>query len=1408
MAKRRHNSFEDEQIERAKRPKLNPPRVAPPNAPVGPKAMNGTTRTTIEQQQLVASIMPQGHMGSYNSNFGLNSQSYSGNLAYANAFPTFQELQQSQQAAAAYQQQYTQDSPVAQVPGLQHGMQPQHQYAQQMPNRQQHPASPRQYVAQQFVPSPSSQQRNPRKRKMQQAQSMSQVFKKHKTNHTSASTPQKRGQYPTENTPPPQSTLTSTSVPTSSVELPNAIPGNSNIQYTASSLQTQDRQSTESTPPFLSTLTGVSIPPSCAKPSDVIPNGAMLPLFVEYAHILFQKSVGGFGKVFGQMAEKLQQEMIRKAEEEGIRGLAEHVAKYAVWQAISIAELNRSNSVVFQKASFIINKARKDPYEDDELASGEDQLQSEADELKSEEVFVTETSETQIGLPSEFDSSCCPAFTAMIEAVHNTRPPGKIQCCRCRGWGRHGKGNCPVLTGKEELNMNAMNKGISIKQDDILKDSKFDTFLQDQTSSTPTLSGIPYIRKDGRIRTNWATSHVPLVLQQEDFNFYAINSHYFNDAASMYQAVVPNHLRFESVQVSTGLDPSVRGPLMLMNIQRESRKLLVDRPEQLVDPLWEICLDTLNIFSSSWQTYTAAQRDDVHLLGKWKKRSELAMGAAIHKADVFLANLLFFKADAEKLLELMRFFEKQQDELMQIKVAPDPWCGTTEFGSFDNIRQILDARLKLHDGFEAYMGILGQRFADWFLSDYFMKSKTAQKALAKEFFPGLTRLFACRLDPYAHLGSYCPPRWTIAQGQKSDGSSYKYKTKMAWGDCGLVEPILPEYLDLFLENPKNFLDSFTTTDVHDFGYVHDQMLFCNSDFRTAVASLHCDKQTYQENKDRKQGKVAGAKQKLEDYPLSWDANAKPRFTPGGEPNERDKIIEKMAFDAKYAFWTLVASPTIAKDYESEDNVKARAGLPGLSVLDVHLCETARFREKIARKEAAMMKKSGENIEETANDRTMEEICRIGAVEFLTPDSYEHPLNDFNEDMPDFKDEAACNTWAANLGRKWNQHENFQRLVDAETKERLKKLNKQQGSGQPQDEPVGAISIASPVRASSTSPVTSYTPAKEDDLAVERAGKSVQEHVVMAAASITSSNHPHFAQNSAATPQRLTSTNTPPVVSEHSLHKAHAETATVVTPSKQPQSREMSPREAELKAALLARRAATKKAKEAQQPASSSTQGRKLASKRSREDEDTEKPPVKRPRTANGDAPIAPSSSQPTEPNRSMSPPALIVSAPVPSLPTAAMHSPAKPSPLRQEVIQRDMQAVSFPLTSMSSPIFSNVSPRSPPSPTPSEENPMVSARKRKRDADDSDPIDQSLVTKRRALSSKRNPGSSTVAPHEKKEKEAETLLPAFLGPDGKVQVNICKDRFSVRRIRVSKTVDYELLDFDMVEVEEPDYTVY
>ncbi|TID13785.1 hypothetical protein E2P81_ATG01720 [Venturia nashicola] len=405
MGKRPYNAFKDEQIEQAKRRKLNPP----PNAPVGPKAMNGITRTAMEQQQLVTSFMPQNYLGLCQQHIS----EYPVAPTVAPAIPA----SNSCLPATIHAKPSLSPNALPTVRGAATAA-----IAQQMPNPQQHytppPPPPQSYAGQQFVQSPSSQQGGPRKRKMQQAQSMSPAFKKYKSNSTNTSAPQIRNRHSAEKPPSLQSTVTSTSIPSSSVEPPNGIPDASKPQYAAPNLQTQGQHLAENIPSLLSTLTGISIPTSCAEPSDVIPNDAMLPLLVEYAHLLFQKNVDDFGKIFDLMTEAMQQEMIRKTEEEGLRGFAEQVAKYAMWQIISFSQLNQGNSVIFQKASFFINKVRTNRHGDDEVEAEED--------------YVINTSDVQIGLPLQFGSSCAPAFTAMIEAMHNTIPLGKVQCCKCR----------------------------------------------------------------------------------------------------------------------------------------------------------------------------------------------------------------------------------------------------------------------------------------------------------------------------------------------------------------------------------------------------------------------------------------------------------------------------------------------------------------------------------------------------------------------------------------------------------------------------------------------------------------------------------------------------------------------------------------------------------------------------------------------------------------------------------------------------------------------------------------------------------------------------------------------------------------------------------------------------------------
>lgn len=386
---------------------------------------------------------------------------------------------------------------------------------------------------------------------------MSQTFKKHKPNSTNDSTLQKRDQHPAENTPGLQSTPTSTFVQTPSVVPPNVVPGAPNPQM-------QGQQSTYQTSATLSRLTGISIPPSCAESPDIIPNGAMLPLFVEYAHVLFQQSVHRFGKVFALMTQAMQQEMIRKTEEEGIRGFAEQVAKYAIWQIISFAELNQGDSVFFQEAVFTINKAHKNPYEDDEV--------------RSEEDYVIETSKIQIGLPPQFARSCHGAFTAMVGAVNNCRPFGKIQCCQCRGWG-HNWTKCVTQDSKEHLDIRQMAKWESSKSQitlHALKFYKFQELRKAFTAETSSLLGSAYIGADGHIHAKWVTPYLPLKL---DFDFLGIKSqHFFENPllyaeGRMYATAVPRHLRYEDNTVSTRLRPNVRVPLIIMNIRREVRKL-------------------------------------------------------------------------------------------------------------------------------------------------------------------------------------------------------------------------------------------------------------------------------------------------------------------------------------------------------------------------------------------------------------------------------------------------------------------------------------------------------------------------------------------------------------------------------------------------------------------------------------------------------------------------------------------------------------------------------------------------------------------------------------------------------------------------------------------------------------------
>lgn len=176
------------------------------------------------------------------------------------------------------------------------------------------------------------------------------------------------------------------------------------------------------------------------------------------------------------MTEAEQQDIITKTKEGGTRGLAEQVAKYGVWQSISSA--NPSEGTNF--------------------------LDSTATPFSAKFGASNFGREVPITLPPQFDSSCGSAFIDMLEAVHNTRPLGKIQCFKCRGWGRHDKANCPVVTSKQDLRMSAMDMWQS---SNIMEDSKFDQFLQKQTESTPTSCGFAHIRADELIRTNWAYPH-------------------------------------------------------------------------------------------------------------------------------------------------------------------------------------------------------------------------------------------------------------------------------------------------------------------------------------------------------------------------------------------------------------------------------------------------------------------------------------------------------------------------------------------------------------------------------------------------------------------------------------------------------------------------------------------------------------------------------------------------------------------------------------------------------------------------------------------------------------------------------------------------------------------------------------
>lgn len=240
-----------------------------------------------------------------------------------------------------------------------------------------------------------------------------------------------------------------------------------------------------------------------------------------------------------------------------------------------------------------------------------------------------------------------------------------------------------------------------------------------------------------------------------------------------------------------------------------------------------------------------------------------------------------------------------------------------------------------------------------------MNTETARVPLAKEFFPGLARLFACQLDPYARRGSYRPLRWTTLL---DPGDTRK--PIMAWADNGRAEPTDPEMMGLFQRNQKVFQDSFATRDMHGFGYIHDQMILWGTDFPKAVASLQKDKKKYKDKNDSKkfwQAEIAKATEEIANGELDRETPTQPFEV---DENARDPSIDDMASDAMYAFRFIKAHPN------PKDQKQRVHGL------------------------------------------TTEQKHRIEAQNLISKEMHRHPLSEVSWTPPDIEDKDACDQWEA------------------------------------------------------------------------------------------------------------------------------------------------------------------------------------------------------------------------------------------------------------------------------------------------------------------------------------------------------------------------------------------------------------
>lgn len=131
---------------------------------------------------------------------------------------------------------------------------------------------------------------------------------------------------------------------------------------------------------------------------------------------------------------------------------------------------------------------------------------------------------------------------------------------------------------------------------------------------------------------------------------------------------------------------------------------------------------------------------------------------------------------------------------------------------------------------------------------------------------------------------------------------------MAWADNGRAEPTDPVMMDLFQGNPKVFQDSSATTDKHHFGYIHDEMILWGTDFPKAVPNLQKDKKKYKDKNDSKQiwqAEVAKATEEIANGELDREIPTQPFEV---DEAARDRSIDYMASYAMYAFRFVKAHP--------------------------------------------------------------------------------------------------------------------------------------------------------------------------------------------------------------------------------------------------------------------------------------------------------------------------------------------------------------------------------------------------------------------------------------------------------------------------------------------------------------------